>query len=106
MRQIYKNRSHNLTKNRIRNPIKMLQTGARDGPESILEALGPPSGILFKNAQGGPLVLEGPLGRLCPPGAPKSFRNTFWLDLLGTILNQKSEKKHPKRHQKIDTEKT
>ena len=77
MRQIYKNRSHNLTKNRIRNPIKMLQTGARDGPEGILEALGPPSGILLKNAQGGSLVLEGPLGRLCPPGAPKSFRNTF-----------------------------
>ena len=41
-------------------------------------------------------------GRL---GFPKASAMPFGRTFLGTILNQKSEKRHPKRHPKIDAEK-
>ena len=56
-----------------------------DGPGGFVE----PSWILFKKARGGLFVLERPLGRLCRPGAPKSFRNAFWSDHFGSHFGTK-----------------
>ena len=38
-------------------------------------------------------------------GTPGGASSTFWGAILGAIFDQKSKKRHPKKHQKIDAEK-
>ena len=79
-------------------------------PATVLEAswehLGHHRAFYSKTVSGDNSFLGGlsvAFGRL---GFPKASAMPFGRTFLGTILNQKSEKRHPKRGPKIDTEKT
>ena len=87
---------------------KFAKSGAPEGPGGIgwASTSRPPSGILFENGRGGLLdfgrlrVAFGALG--CPKASAIFSHQTF----RGAILDQKSEKRHPKRHPTMDAEAT
>ena len=79
-------------------------------PATVLEAswehLGHHRAFCSKTVSGGNSFLGGLWVAFGPLGLPKASAMLFGRTFLGAIFNQKSEKRHPKRHPKIDAEKT
>ena len=81
------------------------KTGPRDGPGDFGGHLGHHQTFYSKTVscynsfRGGFWIAFGTLGR--PKASATLFCRTFW----GDILDQKAEKRHRKRHAKINTEK-
>ena len=132
MRQIYKIRSRNFTKSekwneknmqtnnviRRENGFKQYckshpksdQNAPKLVPATVLEAswehLGHHRAFCSKKVSGDNSFLGGLWIAVGPLGLPKASAMLFGRSFLGPILDQKSEKRHLKRHPKIDTEKT
>ena len=76
---------------------KGTKNGAAVDPGGIGWASRPPSGILFENGRGGLLHFGRPLGRLRGPGLPKSLRDRFAPDFLGSYFKPKVGKEASKK---------
>ena len=79
-------------------------------PATVLKAswkhLGHHRAFYSKTLKGDLSFWRGLWVAFAPQGLPKASAVLFGRTFLGAILDQKSEKRHPKRHPKIDTVKT